>query len=258
MPIHNANNMAFLDGIRHKHGNEGLKNVFHEAIGHDADKAVRLINDNRILFPTLFVLRPEIVKVGLHPHLNARNNVALALSDDILSGNLAAEHRGRETDKAVLSWMLHSGYRSDGMNEHYDVVLDNAALLLARVHGDKHCLRPIEELIFSRHRKGAYNYDLVWAFFEASEPEDLLLLANRLQSPDIRDVELARQLLNFIPCIESENNPVVQYRCSHKWIRQNRDRLYYTGESNQQRSNPSRYALAPVTQQYAYRRHTHD
>jgi hypothetical protein len=87
---------------------------------------------------------------------------------------------------------------------------------------------------------------LIWAFFECADPESLIMVVNRLRSSNRKDVELARKLLDFIPCMGMENheNNLKQYQSCLKWINQNRKFLYYTGESSLQTSNPCRYAVS--------------
>jgi hypothetical protein len=238
-------NMSFLDGIRNRNGMEGLKRTFHDIAGNDRQNAANLLNDSAVHFPSLFALQPEIRKHDLYEHLSGRNKFALDFTGHVLAGTIAESYGPEADDHPHLKWMLDTGHASDGMNDQYDDVMDKAALLLSRVYRDKPCLRPIENMIFNRHQKGAYIYDLVWAYFESSEPDDLILLAKRLRSSNKKDVELARRLLNFVPCIENneEHNPEMLYRCTAGWIRRNRNRLYYTGESMQMSGNPRRYAL---------------
>jgi hypothetical protein len=106
-------------------------------------------------------------------------------------------------------------------------------------------------MIFNRYRKGTFIYDLVWTFFEVSDAKSLIMVANRLRSSNSKDVELARKFLNFIPCIGMNNEQdqmkqyqMKQYQCSIKWINQNKNFLYYTGETYLQTSNPFRYAVS--------------
>ena len=235
------NNAAFLDNVRHRFGNDRLRDVFHNTANERAEEAAKMLNDKKIQFPSLFVLRPEIQKSNLYAHLNNRNRASFDITEAILADHISPEHRH---DRASLQWMLETGYHADGLNEYYDRVLDAVAILLAKEHSDNACKRPIIELIFRRNRKGFYTYDLIWAFFEVSKPKDLLLIADKLRSTHPKDVELARQLLNFVPCLEEERSPALQHRCCVHWIMRNRDRLTYTGESNQQFNNPRRYALS--------------
>lgn len=245
MPVMNGKRRgsAYLEDVRNRYGDEALKNVYHDAAERDAARADQWLNDPAVRFPTLFVLRPEILKAGAYARLNGRNRGALELSGSILSGRLAAETQERGDERESLLWMLETGQGERGLGEDYDEVMDTAALLLARAYRHRGCIRSIERLLFDRHREGGCTHDLIWAFFEASEPRDLLLLANRLRSADVKDAELARQLLNFVPCLEREAGLEGQYRCARKWLLKNLDRLQYTGETNQQRSNPRRYAI---------------
>lgn len=243
MPSRSRNNTAYLEDVRLKFGNERLKNLFHDETERDWERAATLMNSN-IRFPSLFLLRPEIRKARLYDRLNNRHRQALDISEEILTGTIDKNGRKKDEDREALQWMLQTGYQDDSIDEQYDQVLDTSALLLSNVHRDKACMKPIVELMFQRHRKGFYTYDLIWGFFEASQPMDLLMIAEKLRSPHPKDVELARELLNFVPCLQTENNALRQYRCCTRWIRRNHHRLHYTGDSNQQHSNPMRYALS--------------
>lgn len=232
-----------LDGIRNKSGIEGLKKVFHEIANESRENAAGLLNAENTQFPTLFALRPEIRKFDLHAHLNTRNKAALEICDEILNGTIQQTYKTRVFDPNSLRWMLETGYSFDGRNERYDEVMDKSALMLTKVCKDKACMQYVAELFFNRNRTGAYTHDLIWAFFEASQPGDLFLIADKLRSHNPKDVEMARSLLNFIPCIAEEKSPLKQHRCAVNWLRHNQRRLQYTGESNQTRHDPQRYEL---------------
>ncbi len=252
MPANNeiSKNIGLLDEIRLKNGIDKLKTAFHYMAGSDIERAIFAINDEYIQFPSLFVLRSEIKKFDLSVRLNMRNKYVMKITDEILTGNisemklLSSDFKGKTY--SALKWMLETGYTDDGLNDQYDEVIETAAIILAKVYKEKAFLYPVEDMIFSRHRKGFYIYDLVWAFFEASAPENLTRLINRLLSPNRKDVELAKKLLNFIPYMETgtRKEPVEQYQYSLKWLSQNRDFLYYTGESFLQTGNPYRYAVS--------------
>jgi hypothetical protein len=239
-----SRNRSFsLDIIRNKSGVEGLKRSFHEIANANKMDAAGMLNEDRTQFPTLFALHPEIRKFDMYGHLNPRNKTALDISDEILGGTIHESYRIRAADPAALRWMLETGYSSDGMNDSYDEVMDKSALMLTKVCRDKTCMRYVAETFFNRNRKGTYTHDLIWAFFEASEPADLFIIAEKLRSNNAKDAEMARELLNFIPCIQVEKNQLRQYRCAVNWLRRNQKRLRYTGESNQQRNHPQRYEL---------------
>jgi hypothetical protein len=226
-------------GIRIRLGMEPLKSSFHELASNNPQEAARLINDSNLQFPTLFALQSEIKKCDLHNHLSTRNQHALDLVNDILSDAIPTTYKEKINYYPTLKWMLDTGYTSGGLNDHYDEVLDKVALLLTRVYRDKQCLRSVADMIFSRHQKGFYIYDIVWAFFESAEPNDLVLIARRLRSPHPKDIELARKLLNFIPGINASlNDSTKDYKYAINWVHHNRNNLKYTGESFQQNSNP--------------------
>jgi len=238
-----------LDEIRLNKGIDRMKTVFSDLVNNNPEKAIKLINDKNAKFTSLFILQPEIKRSDILSSLSVRNKHALEITNGILlkeilnSERFSAEYK--EEDYSALKWILETGYKEDGLSDQYDEVLDSAALLLARVYKDKSCLATIEEIIFNRYRKGAFIYDLVWAYFETSDSENLIMMANRLRSSNLKDVELARKFLNFIPCLSMnrEKDNLKQFKCSQKWIEKNKDFLYYTGDTNLQTSNPNRYAI---------------
>ena len=142
--------------------------------------------------------------------------------------------------------MFETGYSDDGMNNQYDKVIETAAVLLIKLYRDKSLLHKIVEMIFLRHRKELFIYDLVWAFFECRDANSLVFIADFLRSPYIQDVKLAHKLLGFIPYMKINMNasPQIQYsQCIH-WIQENAPFLHYTGESFQQTSKPIPYAIS--------------
>lgn len=246
----NQRKFGIIDEVRLNNGIDRFKDVFKDLVNNNPNQAADLINNEKVLFPSLFILESEIRSSGLFTFLSTRNRNALEITNEVLYKDISNTRRQfseNQQDKyTVLKWMLETGYREDGLNDQYDEVLETAAILLSRVYKDKGCLRTIEDLIFKRHRKGAFIYDLVWAFFEASDPESLFMVINRLRSPNMKDIELARKFLNFIPCIGKnyEEDPIKQYNCSLKWLNQNQRFLYYTGETYLQTTNPCRYAVS--------------
>jgi len=246
----NFEKIELLDEIRLNKGIDKMKAVFYGLVKNSPQRAIKLINDENLQFISLFLLQQEIRNSDIFTNLSVRNKYALELTNGILLKDSISTQRFSSgyklDDYSALKWMLETGCIDDGFNDQYDEVLDTAAIILAKVYKDKNSLRIIEEMIFNRYRKGAFIYDLVWAFFEVSDSENLNRIAKRLRSSNPKDVELARKFLNFIPCIgmNSKDDPVKQYQGSLKWIKQNWDFLYYTGETNLQTSIPNRYAVS--------------
>jgi hypothetical protein len=246
----NLKEIELFDEIRLTNGIDNMKATFRDLVNNNPEKAISLINNKNVHFASLFILQPEIENSNLLPSLSVRNKQALEIKNGILLKEFKNTERFRSEDKeedySTLKWILETGYIEDGLNDEYDEVLDTTAIILTKVYKDKKCLPTMEEMIFNRYRRGAFIYDLVWAFFEVADSEHLILMANRLRSSNKKDVELARKLLNFIPCIGmySEEDNIKQYQCSLNWIKQNRDFLYYTGETYLQTSDPYRYAVS--------------
>ena len=86
---------------------------------------------------------------------------------------------------------------------------------------------------------------MLWAFFEAREPNSLILIANHLLSPHANEVALSRNLLKFVPGIDmnTHTNPHKQYVDFLNWIKENSLFLYYTGEGFQQTFDPIPYVV---------------
>ena len=245
MDIKDLNRLSCLDRIRMDGGPERLKGFFTDLIKSNPEKAVNLLNENAVSFSTLFTLKDSIKASDIYHRLNSRNSSALEITDGIISKDtsdmkcLSAEHR--QTTHSVLKWILETGHTDDGLSNQYDEVLDIASILLTRTYKDKTFLPVIADMIFGRHRRGAFMHDLAWAFFEACDPYSLILIANYLYSGSCKNVELACKLLNFVPGLKMGNS--MNYSCFFNWFRENCLFLYYTGESFQQSPNPKPYAV---------------
>lgn len=241
---------GLFDEIRVFYGSERLKTIFNDMASSNIEETERSINHKNLKFPSLFTLKSEIASSDLLDRLNQRNRYALDLINNLSSEERLGSDRilseYTPENYSALRWILETGYTEDGMSDDYDEVLDTAAIILTRVYNDRSCLRLIEELIFSRYRKDSFIYDLVWAYFETINTQNINLLVNRLRSANPKDVELARKFLNFIPCISlnRDEDPHTQYQCCLKWINQNQNFLYYTGATNLQTTNPCRYEVS--------------
>ncbi len=238
-----------LDRVRLYKGVDKLKNLFQRMIETNPEKAVNLINCRNLRFCSVFVLQPDIERLKLSGRLNWRNQTTLNIVDKIMardtSGLYSFAEENREKVYPVLKWILETGSMDDGLNNYYDKILDMTALLLTRLYNDKSVLHIIAHMLFMRHRKGLYTYDLLWAFFESCDPGSLVLIANGLISAHRKDVELACELLSFVPGIKTsrKESSVKAYLTFLTWIEENHLFLYRTGESFQQFSRPMPYAV---------------
>lgn len=146
----------------------------------------------------------------------------------------------------VLKGMFKTGLMGPGLRNDNDEFLDITALLLIKTHKDKTILPTLVDIIFFRNREGLFTHDLIWAFFQATDPNSLMLIANYLHSDNIVDVKLACKLLDFVPSIDMavEKDNKKLYMNFIYYLKENKPFLYYTGESFQRTSNPMPYILA--------------
>lgn len=240
-----------LNNTKAKKGIQGLKAYFEDLVSNNPDEAAAAINDENLYFGCLYMLKPEVEAEAFYKKLCMRNKMALGLIDELQTGSkntTVLENSSYDYVKSVcsmLQWILVSGAEDDGLDDNYDSLLDAAALILGKVYADRTVLPAIVDMIFARNRKGFFYNDLLWAFFEARYPDSLVLIAKYIQSQQPKDVELARELLSFVPGIGSErdNNRQAQYLSVTDWLEDNIMYLYYTGESYQQTGNPIPYRV---------------
>lgn len=236
--------MNYLDRYRLKNGADKLKIHFNNLYSKNKNYALMLLNSSTLKFPSLFVLKDEIKRLGIYNNLSTRNKSALDITDKIFNNDISLIYEKNNRD--ILSWILNTGYTVDGLNQRYDELLDKTAILLVKVHNDTNCLDALENLIFSRHRKGAYIYDIVWAFLESKNPKCIDMLAKRLLSNNEKDIQLSKKLLDFVPCINSENirSKTELYHNATKWIKDNLNFIYYHGEHFHQTPSPCTFRLS--------------
>ncbi len=241
--------IALFDEIRIYYGSDKLVTIFRDLVDNNVEEALKSLNQKNLQFPSLFVLHNEINNSGLDERLSTRNKFALNLINQVLSDEELDSERlqsgNTQENLAYVRWILESGCSEDGLSDQFDQVLDTSAIILGKLYNDRSCLSTIENLIFDRHRKGSYIYDLTWVFFETLNPQNLNTLANRLRSANPKDVELAHKFLNFIPGIDSRNDDSrKQHQTALKWINRNQNFLYFTGATNQQTTEPLRYMVS--------------
>lgn len=251
MYICDLNTINFLDKRMDDSGVDNIRSFFYQLAKENEKEALNLINDENLHFTSLFVLRPEIEELDLFQKLNARNRIALGITNEILSSkrNISdVEYLSFDYIQAVhsvLKWMLETGCINDGLDDQYDEILDITAIFLTKIYRDKTVLPIIAEMIFRRYKQGLLIHDLAWAFFESRDPISLSIISERLQSKELKDVELAQELLSFVPGIGIRENIDIQkqYLSFLDWFGKNNLFLHFTGESFQQVKNPVIYRV---------------
>lgn len=242
------NSMSTLDKLRTNRGNNELVQYFFKLVRSDTGKAITLINEEQLSFPSLFLLRSQIIRTPVNRYLNKRNKNALMITNAIISKNYwrfgqVSRIIGNDTPP-ILKWILTSGKDDTGLRSNYDRILDSCALILIREYKDNSILPVIKEIIYNRNRNGLFTHDMIWAFFEARDPSCIMMLAEGLNSSDSKDIELSKKLLRFIPCIKNSSLDNMQYLNVYYWFRDNYPFLYYTGESFQQKTDPSPFEVS--------------
>jgi hypothetical protein len=237
-----SNNLSYLDSLWRDGDTEHLRLKFRSLAMRDRRRAVRLINDPNLCFPTLFVLMPEIRAMGIS-ELSPRNYEAIRICA-LKAGNPGLNSKKKSPfEFEALKWMFETGHGWDGHFEQYDAydaVIDTCAALLIKKYKYTAILPQVCELIFRRNRKGLYIHDLVWSFFEAYEPDSLRLVAGFILSYEKRDVELACKLLRLPSCEDYSDYGARQalYENFISWLDENSPFMLFTGQHFQQTSEP--------------------
>ncbi len=227
-----------LDNIRLTEGPDRCQAVFNETCQKDKAAASALINDQRLTFPSLFILLPQIESFRLHPHLSSIKKNASQITAQILKPtNAGYLTQKSNAEYAALKWILETGKPEDGLNDDFDEVLDICVSVLINLYRDKSILPAVADMIFTRAGKGRDIHNLTWAYFRITDPYALKLLAQRIASP--RDSGLACNLLN----IDADTSREKQAEAYLRWLDDNSPFLYFTDESFQMSSSPAFYRV---------------
>mgnify|MGYP006945565086 CR=1 FL=1 len=232
-----------LDQIRAREGIDACRAAFHEIYIRDMRRAVRLLNDPRLTFPTLYILSLQIEE-SVYPYLRERLVMGLRLIEGVRAVHSGHAQRGR-AEHTALAWVLDTGYEENGLDEAYEEVLERAVSLLINTYHDTDILPRVAHMIFARHREGRNIHDLTWAYFQSGYPDALRLIARRLSSAEPADVTLACRLLHIDPPGSDPDSCRKEYRPYMEWLRDNDPYLYFTGESMQYASAPIFYRVDP-------------
>ncbi len=250
MDIVDSGIINFLDKIRYGDGRDRLINFFIKLAKKDIKMTVDLINQESLSFTSLYLLKSKIKDLGIFESLSIRNKIAFDLMDETImdkkssdSLNLSSKYISKVY--SAFKWILETGAADDGLDNKFDEILDMSAAILTREYRDRSVLPVISDVIFKRYKKGFFIHDLVWAFFESRDTHSLVLIANRLQSEEPKDVELACSLLCFVPGIEDNVSKKrdEKYLAFINWIEENNMFLRFTGESFQLTRRPSVYIV---------------
>lgn len=238
--------LCYLDRVRTTLDGDSFRQWFRECVTRDSRRAIKALNDRALLFPSLFILLPEINEFELHPYMDQRYASACRFCDSITAGDKEASAQyaepGRILEYQALKWLFATGAGWDAPQEftdRFDAVMDAAAALLIVVYCDNSILPAAADLIFRRNRKKLLVHDLIWCYYQACDPDSLRFIAERLLSEDSSDRELACKVLH-LPFSEQHDriSSRKQYQDYLNWLDENKGCLFFTGECPQMTSDP--------------------
>ncbi|MTT33113.1 hypothetical protein GMB86_13965 [Terrilactibacillus sp. BCM23-1] len=223
-----------LNKTREK-GIKVLKKEWQTLYNSNKDYASQLINDQALEFPTLFVLLHELEVRKDSVDLNDRNQIVINHVSNVLRGTdygLTKESPFQDQHDTIVTsflWILETGSDSIYSSDYIQVIDSTAIQVLLTFHQDY--LEQIIRLLFFRNRHKSQRHYLLWAIYELCDPTILLHFSNYLLSEHPIDRKYAKQLLSFIPEVQSSTNEET-FDVFVNWYEHNSPYLVYTGETN--------------------------
>ncbi|MFZ7121924.1 MAG: hypothetical protein ACOWWH_13375 [Eubacteriaceae bacterium] len=237
----NNSNGTVLDKMKLNMSAENFKEKFNQMVQLEKQKSIHFINHSELKFSTFFLLIEEIEYSEIFPRMNYRNRIAIKIIHSIQQRLYAHEINYIASDKKIIQvflWMFKTGYLENEMQEDYDVVIDGVASLLIQKFHYKGIFHELAELIFKRNREGRYIHDLVWIIFHSKDIKILRILGKYLKSEHVKDRTLASKLLRYdMTKIQTKDSSY------EEWLSQNKQYIYFTGESLQLASEPRFYRV---------------
>lgn len=232
-----------LDRIRVNHGKQKLLMEWRRLYKEEFEKAIDLINHSTLTFPTLFLLYND-VDVN---DLSKRNRIAVHHIHNTLLGTdkgIYEEKHFSDQHHEVMDsfyWMIKTG-GYNLINPNYVQVIDFAAI--QSLIGYRTSLKnEVINIIFFRHRHRIHRHYLMWSFYEAAEPKNLFHIASFLYSSSIKDQQLSRSILHFIPNLKQIPDPIQAYKYTRYWLLENNNYLVKSDETNDTSPNPTTFYL---------------
>jgi hypothetical protein len=140
---------AFLDEVRVKRGNRTLVQSFQNLVKADEKDALAYLNDERLCFPTFYVLAGEIDRFRLSHAIHPRSQQALGFFR-----NEQTEFEGDvQTVHPTLKWIVMTG-GEDHIDGNYLNKMDKATSLLTMIYRDHAMLPTVANMIFSAAATG--------------------------------------------------------------------------------------------------------
>jgi len=242
----NLRGLCYLDRMRIRLGQNGFRQWFRESLEQNTEEAMQAFSSDKLLFPSLFLLLPDIEARNLYPYMNSRVAYAcrfcvssILRTDEKCKSEPMPEKSQRHR---IFKWIFTTGKDWDAPYEGrdaFDTIMDAAASHLIVDCGDQTILPALVDLIFKRNQSQLLVHDLVWCFYKACDPNSLRLIADHLLSENPAERELACKILHLPfdgQCDKAAS--LEQYNDYMTWLNENRDCLCFTGECFQLTSEP--------------------
>lgn len=237
-----------LEEVRRGKGEQVCRETFQQVYQSNRQRAVTMLNDPALTFPTLLALRGQILATRLRPFLNNRNKLAMEAANHLLEPEDYPKpvwelSDNKDTLQKTLLWMVESSAEEEQESEELQQVWDSCVTLLLHRFHQTDLIPLAEKMIFRRHKKGQHIHYLVWAVFATQHPDALSQMAEYLRSNDPGEARLACKILQVDSPVDSRENREESYRRYLTWLEENDPYLYFTRESNQYSSEPKIYRV---------------
>ncbi|WP_099205500.1 hypothetical protein [Scatolibacter rhodanostii] len=229
-----------LENIRVEQGDEVCIDEFRKAAKRSRAEAVKLLNDNSMTFPCLFLLMPSIEEFRLQQQMYTKYAIAVEVSKQILNENYNPRKdylkNGGEKAHETLIWMLTTGYQENKPAEKFQKIIDIVVSVLIHIYHETGILPQVAELIFTRRIRGENVHELIWAYFRSRETKSLQFIAEKLPSSDLAEADFIYDLLGISH--DTKLAPAEEYEKYIVWLQENENKLVFNEENKQYTSRP--------------------
>ncbi|WP_028975518.1 hypothetical protein [Sporolactobacillus terrae] len=200
----------------------------------DPEHALAIINDPKLDFPVLYMLRDQLDTRS--EALESRPRIALSQIRNILHGadlgidQMASFANQHHQVVEAMHWMLSTGWKNI-VSMDYTQIIDQTAINFLHTYHEN-WLKEMVDLVFYRYKNKSQRHYLISAMWETANPLCLVYLANYLLSNQSVESNYARRMLHFIPEVKHANDNASAFLAFETWYEENAHYLVYTGETN--------------------------
>jgi hypothetical protein len=222
-----------LNQLRQKQP-DALIDEWNQVCQTDRERALTWINDPKLEFPVLYMLREQLETRG--DDLEPRARIALAQIRNVLHGadlgvnDVASFATQHDEVVGAMHWMLNTGWKNIVSTDFTQVIDQTAINFLHTYH--ENWLKEMVDLVLYRYKNKSQRHYLISAMWETAEPMSLVYLSNYLLSDQTVESNYARRMLAFIPEVRHALDNQSALLAFETWYEENAHYLVYTGETN--------------------------